>query len=310
MAEAESCMVAVERVQEYGRDLPSEIDSVVDLHDARWPQYGSISFENVEMRYRQSVPPIIKNISFHVDGGESIGIVGRTGAGKSSLVALLCRLVIPECGRIRIDSVDISTISLHTLRSRLSVIPQDPALFVGTVRSNLDPFGKHEDDYLNNALQQVLLNETNSNEQITRPKNTRMAASALAGSNHSISTLSLDAPVQQDGHNFSVGQRQLLSIARALVQGNQILVCDEATSSVDEATDSLVLQALSRSLRGKTVLFIAHRLRSVLQMDRIMVLEDGRIVEFAKPSSLWQMKGVFRSMCEAAGILETDLNNN
>jgi ATP-binding cassette, subfamily C (CFTR/MRP), member 1 len=221
-----------------------------------------------------------------VQGGERIGIVGRTGAGKSSIMSTLFRLVELSGGHITIDGIDISTIGLHDLRSRLAIIPQDPTLFRGTVRSNLDPFGQHSDMALNSALRQ---------------------ADLLSADDHDPNRINLDTDVQEDGLNFSLGQRQLMALARALVRGSQIIVCDEATSSVDMETDDKIQKTIATGFRGKTLLCIAHRLRTIIGYDRICVMDAGKIAELDTPLRLWEQGGIFRSMCDRSGIRVEDI---
>ncbi|KAK3065305.1 ATP-binding cassette transporter yor1 [Teratosphaeriaceae sp. CCFEE 6253] len=224
----------------------------------------------------------------HVKGGERIGVVGRTGAGKSSIMSTVFRLIELSGGSISIDGVNIATVGLHDLRSRLAIIPQDPTLFRGTIRSNLDPFNEHEDLKLWNALRQA----------------------DLVGSEQSIDDESgrihLDTTVEDEGLNFSLGQRQLLALARALVRGSQIIVCDEATSSVDFETDQKIQKTIVRSFRGKTLLCIAHRLRTIVGYDRILVMDAGNVAELDTPVNLYDQGGIFRSMCDRSGISRQD----
>jgi ATP-binding cassette subfamily C (CFTR/MRP) protein 1 len=248
----------------------------------------------------------------HIGGGERIGIVGRTGAGKSSIMSTLFRLVELSGGHITIDGVDISTIGLHDLRSRLAIIPQDPTLFRGTVRSNLDPFGEHDDLALWSALRQADLVPTDEAQAPSSPT----APSPTAGSGTELvvpaareqSRIHLDSVVEEDGLNFSLGQRQLMALARALVRGSQIIVCDEATSSVDMETDDKIQATMAKGFRGKTLLCIAHRLRTIIGYDRICVMDKGRIAEMASPLELWKIEGgIFRGMCDRSGIRMEDI---
>ncbi|KAI0408161.1 P-loop containing nucleoside triphosphate hydrolase protein [Xylaria palmicola] len=291
LAEVENGMNAVERLLHYGTQLEEEApEHTIDIRPS-WPEKGEIAFDNVEMRYRANLPLVLKGLSMHVKGGERIGIVGRTGAGKSSIMSTLFRLVEISAGHITIDGIDIATIGLHDLRSRLAIIPQDPTLFHGTVRSNLDPFSEHSDLELWSALRQADL------------------VAADAGPNDKDpGRIHLDSVVEEDGLNFSLGQRQLMALARALVRGSRIIVCDEATSSVDMETDDKIQKTMAAGFRGRTLLCIAHRLRTIVGYDRICVMDAGRIAELGTPLELWAMEGgIFRGMCERSGIRHEDL---
>ncbi|EQB43782.1 ABC transporter [Colletotrichum gloeosporioides Cg-14] len=294
LAEVENGMNAVERIQYYGTQLEEEAPLHTIEVRPSWPEKGEIIFDNVEMRYRANLPLVLSGLSIHVRGGERIGIVGRTGAGKSSIMSTLFRLVELSGGHITIDGVDISTIGLHDLRSRLAIIPQDPTLFRGTVRSNLDPFSEHTDLELWSALRQADLVPAGANLGDPRSKDP--------------SRIHLDSVVEEDGLNFSLGQRQLMALARALVRGSRIIVCDEATSSVDMETDDKIQNTIATSFRGRTLLCIAHRLRTIIGYDRICVMDAGRIAELDTPLALWQCEGgIFRGMCDRSGIRLEDI---
>lgn len=227
LAEVENNMNSTERIHHYGSQLEEEAPLHMGEVRPTWPEHGEIVFDNVEMRYRDGLPLVLKGLSMHVRAGERIGVVGRTGAGKSSIMSTLFRLQELSGGSIVIDGVDIAKIGLHDLRSKLAIIPQDPTLFKGTIRSNLDPFHEHSDLELWSALRQA---DLVSNEQ--------------AMDDHS-GRVHLDSVVEEEGLNFSLGQRQLMALARALVRGSQIIVCDEATSSVDFETDAKIQQTVS-----------------------------------------------------------------
>ncbi|KAH8664304.1 P-loop containing nucleoside triphosphate hydrolase protein [Xylariales sp. PMI_506] len=291
LAEVENGMNAVERLIYYGTQLEEEApEHTIDIRPS-WPEKGEIIFDNVEMRYRPNLPLVLKGLSIHIKGGERIGIVGRTGAGKSSIMSTLFRLVEISGGHITIDGLDIATVGLHDLRSRLAIIPQDPTLFRGTIRGNLDPFGEHSDLDLWSALRQADL----------VPRDATI-------DNKDPNRLHLDTVVEEDGLNFSLGQRQLMALARALVRGSQIIVCDEATSSVDMETDDKIQNTIATGFKGKTLLCIAHRLRTIIGYDRICVMDAGKIAELDSPINLWKMEGgIFRSMCERSGIREEDI---
>jgi ATP-binding cassette subfamily C (CFTR/MRP) protein 1 len=289
LAEVENGMNATERLNYYGTQLEEEAPlHTVEVRKS-WPESGEMIFNNVQMRYRENLPLVLNNLSMHVKGGERIGIVGRTGAGKSSIMSTLFRLVELSGGSITIDGLDISTIGLHDLRSRLAIIPQDPTLFKGTIRSNLDPFSEHTDLELWSALRQSdLVSEDASLDD------------ASPGRIH------LDGIVEDEGLNFSLGQRQLMALARALVRGSQIIVCDEATSSVDMETDDKIQKTIATGFKGKTLLCIAHRLRTIINYDRICVMDQGTIAELDTPHALYARGGIFRGMCDKGGIREED----
>jgi len=245
-AELQNHMNSTERLHYYGECLEQEAPLHISGVRPSWPENGEILFSDVQMRYRHGLPLVLKGLSVHIKPGEHIGIVGRTGAGKSSIMSTLFRLVELSSGSISIDNINIATIGLHDLRSRMTIIPQDPTLFWGTIRSNLDPFNEHQDLELWNALRQADLVD---GEQALSNKSGR---------------IHLDTAVEDEGLNFSLGQRQLLALARALARGSQIIVCDEATSSVDFETDRRIQQTMLKAFKDKTLLCIAHRLKTIL----------------------------------------------
>ncbi|XP_057378671.1 LOW QUALITY PROTEIN: ATP-binding cassette sub-family C member 4-like [Daphnia carinata] len=286
-AEVENQMTSVERVIDYSR-LPSEapLDSAPGKKPPdTWPLSGAIQFDGMSLRYIEADQPVLKNITCLIRANEKIGIVGRTGAGKSSLIAALFRLAEPD-GRIIIDGVDSKSIGLHDLRSKIAIIPQDPVLFSGSLRKNLDPFGLYSDDALWNALEGAKLKET--------------VKDLSAG---------LEANMTEGGANFSVGQRQLICLARAILRQNRILVLDEATANVDQKTDSLIQLTIRERFRDCTVLTIAHRLNTIMDSDRIMLLDAGYLKEFGEPAVLLENpKSMFYSLVEQTGpIVATQL---
>lgn len=289
LAEVENGMNSTERLHYYGTQLEEEAPlHTIEVPDA-WPERGEIIFDNVQMRYREKLPLVLSGLTMHVAGGERIGVVGRTGAGKSSIMSTLFRLVELSGGSITIDGRDISKIGLHDLRSRLAIIPQDPTLFRGTIRSNLDPFNEHTDLELWSALRQ-----------------SDLVSEEASLDDKSPGRIHLDGIVEEEGLNFSLGQRQLMALARALVRGSQIIVCDEATSSVDIETDDKIQRTIATGFKGKTLLCIAHRLRTIINYDRICVMDQGKIVELDAPWKLYHQGGIFRGMCDRGGIKKED----
>ncbi|XP_012144503.1 ATP-binding cassette sub-family C member 5 isoform X3 [Megachile rotundata] len=265
MAETETRFISIERISYYFRTLQNEDipkkDAVNPAND--WPAYGKLEFRKVQLKYRKELPPILDNISFVVKPGEHIGIVGRTGAGKSSLIVALFRLVEISAGKIKIDDIDISKVNLELLRSKLSIIPQDPVLFNGTIRSNLDPFKQYSDSEIWSALEKTKLKEK---------------VKTISGQ--------LDAFVEVGGNNLSVGERQLFCLSRALLRNAKVLVLDEATAAVDPETETAVQSTIQNEFSNCTTLTIAHRLKTVVSCDRIIVMRNGQIIEFDAPSVL------------------------
>nr|QER78493.1 ATP-binding cassette transporter [Diaphorina citri] len=266
--ETELNFLAVERINNCSKKLVPEgrgpITSEfgqVKVKLADWPRQGTIKFKNVSLRYRDNWPLVLANVSFRINHGENIGIVGRTGAGKSSLLVALFRLVELSSGQIKIDDFDIASVELETLRSRLSVIPQDPVLFNGTIRYNLDPFGRCHDTELWDALEKSHLK---SKVVTMRSK--------------------LDSDVQ--GDQLSLGEKQLLCLARALLRKTKILVLDEATASIDPETEMAIQSTIHLELRHCTVLLIAHRLSTVTSCDKVLVMDNGQVSEFDTPGNL------------------------
>ncbi|KAM2799693.1 hypothetical protein COP1_004503 [Malus domestica] len=277
---AENSLNAVERVGSY-IELPSEAPAVIESNRPQpgWPSSGSIEFEDVVLRYRPGLPPVLHGLSFTVSASEKLGIVGRTGAGKSSMINALFRIVEIEKGRILIDSCDVSKFGLTDLRKVLSIIPQSPVLFSGTVRFNLDPFSEHSDADLWEALERAHLKDV-----IRR------------------NSLGLDAEVSEGGENFSVGQRQLLSLARALLRRSKILVLDEATAAVDVGTDALIQKTIREEFKSCTMLVIAHRLNTIIDCDRILVLDAGQVLEHDSPDKLLSNEeSAFSKMVKSTG---------
>uniref|UniRef100_A0AAQ5ZXT7 Multidrug resistance-associated protein 4 n=1 Tax=Amphiprion ocellaris TaxID=80972 RepID=A0AAQ5ZXT7_AMPOC len=280
-AEVENMMTSVERVVEY-TELKSEAPWETQRRPPPdWPSKGLVTFEQVSLSYSTDGPIILKDISATFEPNEKVGIVGRTGAGKSSLISALFRLAEPQ-GKISIDGVVTSEIGLHDLRKRMSIIPQDPVLFADTVRKNLDPFNQHSDEDLWKALEEVQL---------------KSVVEELPGK--------LETVLAESGSNFSVGQRQLVCLARAILRKNCILIIDEATANVDPRTDELIQKAIRDKFRECTVLTIAHRLNTIIDSDRILVLDGGTIQELDRPFTLLQNKeGALYKMVQQLGQTE------
>ncbi|NWW10629.1 MRP7 protein, partial [Oreocharis arfaki] len=271
----EIMMVSVERTEEYTTDIPMEPqDKLVQVKapmcsqvSADWPSQGLVEFQQVVLAYRAGLPNALDGVSFTVYPGEKLGIVGRTGSGKSTLFLALFRMVELKSGRILLDGVDSQLVGLEELRSRLAIIPQDPFLFSGSIRENLDPQGKRMDSELREVLEQCHLWD---------------AVTQMGG---------LDSELGERGKSLSVGQRQLLCLARALLTEAKVLCIDEATASVDQKTDQLLQQTIRQRFADKTVLTIAHRLNTILDSDRVLVMQAGKVAELDSPAHLSQKDG-------------------
>ncbi|XP_037884221.1 multidrug resistance-associated protein 1 isoform X14 [Glossina fuscipes] len=281
-SDIETNIVAVERIKEYGetkQEAPWEVETL--KLPRNWPNEGRVVFENFKVRYREGLDLVLKGISFTINGGEKVGIVGRTGAGKSSLTLSLFRIIEAAGGRILIDDVDISTLGLHTLRSRLTIIPQDPVLFSGSLRINLDPFEVKKDEEIWKALELSHLKV--------------FVKTLPAGLNHEIS---------EGGENLSVGQRQLVCLARALLRKTKVLILDEATAAVDLETDDLIQKTIRTEFKDCTVLTIAHRLNTIMDSDKVIVLDKGEVTEFDSPVNLLENPySAFYGMAKDANLV-------
>lgn len=295
--QVEQDMNSADRVVEYVHDLPQEAPYVISETTPRpsWPENGEIKFQNVNLAYRPGLPMVLHDFTVDIKPSEKIGICGRTGAGKSSIMVALYRLVELTSGSIIIDGVDIKSLGLNDLRSKLSIIPQDPVLFKGTIRRNLDPLGVVTDDVLWDTLRRGHIIKSNELKEVK---------SELDPSK--MHKFHLDREVDLDGENFSLGEKQLIAFARALVRGSKILILDEATSSVDYATDAILQEAIIKEFSECTILCIAHRLKTILHYDRIMVMDRGEVAEFDTPLNLFKRNGIFRLMCEKAEIQQSD----
>lgn len=306
-ADMELDMNAAERVIEYAT-LPTESLDGADP-PAAWPSDGRLEFNDLVVGYAEDLPPVLKGLTFSVARNERIGVVGRTGAGKSSLTLALFRFLEARQGSIHIDGLDISKLKLQALRSRLAIIPQDPVLFSGTVRSNLDAFDEHEDDELRDALQRAHLISTAEADHMTETgsstPNAQSGTSTPSGNKNINPFASLKSAITEGGLNLSQGQRQLLCLARAIVSRPKIMVLDEATSAVDMSTDTLIQRSIREEFGDATLIVIAHRLSTIADFDKILVLDDGKVAEFGTPRELYAMDdGAFRSMVSESGERE------
>ncbi|KAI4485478.1 hypothetical protein M0804_006983 [Polistes exclamans] len=277
--EVENLMTSVERVLEYShlKEEPMLESNPKCKSPKDWPKHGHVEFKNVKLKYGPMEPYILKDITFTIIPKEKIGIVGRTGSGKSSLINALFQLSSVE-GEIFIDGIPINTIGLHDFRSKISIIPQEPILFSGSLRQNLDPFEEYSDHILWQALQEVELKQ--------------IVEEMVAG---------LNSPVFEGGMNLSVGQRQLLCLARAIIRNNKIIVLDEATANVDLRTDLLIQQTVRNKFKDCSVLTIAHRLNTIMDSDKILVMDTGRLMEFDHPYILLQNKSYFYHIVQQTG---------
>uniref|UniRef100_A0A2K6Q7U3 ATP binding cassette subfamily C member 6 n=1 Tax=Rhinopithecus roxellana TaxID=61622 RepID=A0A2K6Q7U3_RHIRO len=277
----ENSIVSVERMQDYAwtpKEAPWRLPTCAA--QPPWPHGGQIEFQDFGLRYRPELPLAVQGVSFKIHAGEKVGIVGRTGAGKSSLASGLLRLQEAAEGGIWIDGVPIAHVGLHTLRSRISVIPQDPILFPGSLRMNLDLLQEHSDEAIWAALETVQL---------------KALVASLPGQ--------LQYKCADRGEDLSVGQKQLLCLARALLRKTQILILDEATAAVDPGTE-LQMQAMLGSWFAQcTVLLIAHRLRSVMDCARVLVMDKGQVAESGSPAQLLAQKGLFYRLAQESGLV-------
>ncbi|KFH73818.1 hypothetical protein MVEG_01032 [Podila verticillata NRRL 6337] len=309
---------SVERITEYMELEEEPADIIEDSRPpAAWPHAGEIVVDHLVMKYAADTPAVIKDVSFKIKAGEKVGVVGRTGSGKSTFAISLFRFMDPTSGSITIDGIDITKIGLQDLRTNLTIIPQDPILFKGTLRSNLDPFGEREDKDLWEALRRSHLipasaapskrtsldisnNGSSSETPVVKTPAGSIKASVSGESDVvDASKITLDTPVKENGSNFSQGQRQLIALARALVRQSKIIVMDEATASVDFETDLKIQGTIREEMSESTIITIAHRIRTIADFDRVLVMNAGEVAEFDKPLTLMRQEdSLFRSMCE------------
>lgn len=281
-AETEMSLMAVERVNHYATNLEVEAPEIIESNrpDLSWPAFGHIVITDLVVQYKPTLPPVIKGINLEIYAGEHVAIVGRTGAGKTSIISSLFRLLEPTSGSIIIDGIDISTIGLGDLRSKIAIVPQEPALFSGTLRFNLDPYNKYTDDEIWLALERTSMKEV----AMDMPDR-------------------LDGEVQECGQNFSIGQRQLLCLTRALLLRSSIIVMDEATANIDLETDEKIQISLRENFKRNTLITIAHRINTIIDYDRIIVMDSGRVAEFDTPRVLLDdEESIFYSLAYEAGV--------
>ncbi|KAG7664937.1 YBT1 [[Candida] subhashii] len=295
-ATVEMNMNSVERLQEF---LKVEQEPPYEIKETEprptWPEEGRISVKDVSLRYAPELPRVIKNVSFEVEPCHKVGVVGRTGAGKSTIITAFFRFLDPETGSITIDGVEINSIGLKNLRQAITIIPQDPTLFVGTIRSNLDPFEQFTDVQMFEALRRV--NLISPNEQ---------PSSSNDANENQNKFFDLDNPITEGGGNLSQGERQLVCLARSLLKNPKVILLDEATSSIDYKSDALIQQTIREEFGNATILTIAHRLRTIIDYDKILVMDAGRVVEYDSPFVLLTNKdSLFYSMCENSGELDS-----
>nr|XP_017222385.1 PREDICTED: ABC transporter C family member 3-like [Daucus carota subsp. sativus] len=281
-------MISVERILQY-MYVPSEAALTIQENrpDSSWPSRGEIDIHNLQVQYAPHLPLILHGVTCTFPAGKKTGIVGRTGSGKSTLIQALFRMVEPKSGHIVIDDIDISSIGLQDLRSRLSIIPQDPVMFQGTVRSNLDPLEHYTDAQIWDALDKCQLGD-----QVKKMER------------------KLDSIVHENGENWSMGQRQLVCLGRVLLKKSKVLILDEATASVDTSTDNLIQQTLKHHLSDCTIVTITHRVTSVLDSDMVLLLSHGAVKEYDSPSKLLQSKSSSFSMLVAEYTSRSSISNS
>ncbi|KAL6968514.1 ABC transporter C member 14 [Sarracenia purpurea var. burkii] len=272
----ENRMVSVERIKQF-TTIPSEAEWEIKdcLPSPNWPTHGNVELKDLQVRYRPNTPLVLKGITLNIRGGEKIGVVGRTGSGKSTLIQVFFRLVEPSGGSIIVDGIDISTIGLHDLRSRFGIIPQEPVLFEGTVRSNIDPIGLYSDEEIWKSLERCQLKDV---------------VAAKPGK--------LYSSVVDNGDNWSVGQRQLLCLGRVMLKRGRVLFMDEATASVDSQTDAVIQKIIRQDFAACTIISIAHRIPTVMDCDRVLVVDAGWAKEFDKPSQLLERHSLFWALVQ------------
>ncbi|CAE6528569.1 unnamed protein product [Rhizoctonia solani] len=288
----EQSMVALERINEFSTIAQEAPEFIEPRPSASWPERGNISVENLTIRYAPTLPNVLHGITFDIKARSKIGVLGRTGSGKSTLALSFFRFVEATEGRIVIDGTDISTLGLTDLRSRLTIIPQDPTILSGTLRSTLDVFDEYDDHEIFEALRRVHLLPSGDEPEVNLGENANVFRD-------------LDSPVSEGGENFSAGEKQLLCMARAILKRAKVLFCDEATASVDYVTDELISQTIRKEFADSTIVTIAHRLRTIIDYDKVLVMDQGHIAEYDEPGVLLaDPSSKFYALCKATGAKE------
>ncbi|CAO3645423.1 unnamed protein product [Cunninghamella blakesleeana] len=291
----EVCYNSLERVVEFTK-IEQESTLVTKIAPPNWPSKGGIEFKNLKIKYAPDLDLVLKGVDFKIYPGEKIGIVGATGSGKSTLTLSIFRFLEAVSGKIIIDEIDISTLALDQLRSNLTIIPQDPVLFSGTIRSNMDPFNEFNDASISEALLRMnLISDMNSSSSSTSSSVENQDTNQNIFEN-------LNSPITEGGQNISAGQKQLICLAKSLLRRSKIVVMDEATSSVDFHTDRKIQKTIRSEFTDCTVLCVAHRLFTVIHYDRILVLDDGKVKEFDSPLKLISnSQSMFYKLCKNSG---------
>ncbi|WFD27284.1 hypothetical protein MNAN1_002280 [Malassezia nana] len=317
LTELENEMNSAERLVYYANELGQEAPQQIPETEPEpaWPQHGQVELRDVWLRYRPNLPNVLKGVTFSVQGGEKVGIVGRTGAGKSSILTVLLRLSEATQGSVIIDGVDTSQIGLENLRRNIAILPQEPLLFSGTLRSNLDPFGRFDDARLWDAMHRSYLTAASASQPgtgavtpVVGQDGQPLPADQQPVPTKALTRLTLDSIVDEEGANLSVGQRSLVSLARALVKDSKIILLDEATASVDLETDAKIQRTIRTEFADRTLLCIAHRLSTIIGYDKICVMDDGKVAEFDTPLRLFDhVNSIFRGMCDRSGIKREEI---
>lgn len=298
----EQSMVALERIKEYS-ELKQEAPEFIEPRPpASWPESGAINVEKLVIRYAPDLPDVLHGISFTVPPGSKVGIVGATGCGKSTLALSFFRFVEATEGKITIDGIDISKIGLTDLRNRVTIIPQDPTILSGTLRSALDVFDEYDDADIYAALRRVHLLKDEDIAATT----TSTSSTPQDGEERNVNVFrDLNNPVSEGGDNFSAGEKQLMCMARAILRRNKVLFMDEATASIDYETDELISKTIREEFSDSTILTIAHRIHTIIDFDKVLVMDRGSVAEFASPAELLRNhKSRFYGLCKATGKTE------